>query len=37
MRLVCRYFDVVGEPLILAVVVPMGREYRRFTDEAIRH
>ena len=36
MRLVCRYFDVASEPLILAVVVPVGREYRRFTDEAIR-
>jgi predicted regulator of Ras-like GTPase activity (Roadblock/LC7/MglB family) len=35
-RLVCRYFDVEGEPLILAAVVPVGREYRRFTDEAIR-
>jgi predicted regulator of Ras-like GTPase activity (Roadblock/LC7/MglB family) len=35
-RLVCRYFDVMGEPLILAVMVPVGREYRRFTDEAIR-
>jgi predicted regulator of Ras-like GTPase activity (Roadblock/LC7/MglB family) len=35
-RLVCRYFDVLGEPLILAVMVPVGREYRKFTDEAIR-
>ena len=35
-RLVCRYFDVESEPLILAAVVPVGREYRRFTDEAIR-
>ncbi len=35
-RLVCRYFDVAGEPLILATVIPVGREYRRFTDEAIR-
>lgn len=35
-RLVCRYFDVEGEPLILAVMVPVGREYRRFTDDAIR-
>ncbi len=35
-RLVCRYFDAAGEPLILAVVIPVGREYRKFTDEAIR-
>lgn len=34
-RLVCRYLDAVGEPFILAVILPNGREYRTVMDDAI--
>ena len=35
-RLVSRYFDVDGEELILTVIVPRRRSYRRATNQAIR-
>ena len=35
-RLVCRYFVVGRERLILAVIVPPGRPYRRATNRAIK-
>lgn len=36
LRLVCRYFDLSDVNLILAVILPAGREYRAPMDEAIR-
>ncbi len=36
MRLVCRYLIVDGEELILAVIVPPNRYYRRLTTWAMR-
>jgi predicted regulator of Ras-like GTPase activity (Roadblock/LC7/MglB family) len=36
MRLVCRYFAIGDEELILAVVVGSGRSYRRLTNRAIK-
>jgi predicted regulator of Ras-like GTPase activity (Roadblock/LC7/MglB family) len=35
-HLVCRYFSLGAETLILAVVVPHGRTYRMVTNRAIR-
>ena len=35
MRLVCRYFFVGGEELILAVVAPPHQTYRRLTNRAL--
>lgn len=35
-RLVCRYFALADVGLILAVILPAGREYRAAMDEAIR-
>ena len=35
-HLVCRYFSLGDETLILAVVVPHGRTYRMVTNRAIR-
>ena len=35
-RLVCRYLNVNGEVLILAVMVPPKAYYRRLTNRAIR-
>jgi predicted regulator of Ras-like GTPase activity (Roadblock/LC7/MglB family) len=35
-RLVCRYLNVNGEVLILAVMVPPREYYRRVTNRAIR-
>lgn len=35
-HLVCRYFTLGSETLILAVVVPPGRTYRMVTNRAIR-
>jgi predicted regulator of Ras-like GTPase activity (Roadblock/LC7/MglB family) len=35
-RLACRHLDVGNEGLILVVVVPPGRYYRRVTNRAIR-
>jgi predicted regulator of Ras-like GTPase activity (Roadblock/LC7/MglB family) len=35
MRLVCRYFVIGEEELILAVIVPPRRTYRRLTSRAI--
>ena len=35
-RLVCRYVEVGGDMLILAVMVPSGTYYRRVTNRAVR-
>jgi len=35
-RLVCRYLVLEGEELILAVMVPPNRHYRRLTNQAIK-
>ncbi|NIO67939.1 MAG: hypothetical protein GTN71_02470 [Anaerolineae bacterium] len=35
-RLACRYFSVAGQNLVLAVLVPPDRYYRRLTNRAIR-
>jgi predicted regulator of Ras-like GTPase activity (Roadblock/LC7/MglB family) len=35
-RLVCRYFTVGSEAMILAVVAPPQQTYRRLTNQAIR-
>jgi len=35
-RLACRYFSVVGQDLVLAVLIPPDRCYRRLTNRAIR-
>jgi predicted regulator of Ras-like GTPase activity (Roadblock/LC7/MglB family) len=35
-RLACRYFSVAGQDLVLAVLVPSNRYYRRLTNQAIR-
>jgi predicted regulator of Ras-like GTPase activity (Roadblock/LC7/MglB family) len=35
-RLACRYFSVAGQKLVLAVLVPPDRYYRRLTNRAIR-
>jgi hypothetical protein len=36
MRLVCRYFAIGDEELILAVIVSSRRSYRRLTSRAIK-
>jgi hypothetical protein len=35
-RLACRYFSVAGQDLVLAVLTPPDRCYRRLTSRAIR-
>jgi predicted regulator of Ras-like GTPase activity (Roadblock/LC7/MglB family) len=35
-RLACRYFSVAGQDLVLAVLTPPDRYYRRLTNRAIR-
>ena len=35
-RLTCRYFSVAGQDLVLAVLTPPDRRYRRLTNQAIR-
>ena len=35
-RLVCRYLPAEREGLILAVMVPRGRSYRRVTNQAVK-
>ena len=35
-RLACRYFGVAGQSLVLSVLVPPDRYYRRLTNRAIR-
>ena len=36
MRLICRYFSVGEEDVILAVIAPPYQTYRRLTNQAIR-
>lgn len=36
LRLVCRYFNVGNDQLLLAVNVPPQKAYRRLTNKAIR-
>ena len=35
-RLACRYFNVAGQNLVLSVMVPPDRYYRRLTNRAIK-
>ncbi len=35
-RLTCRYFSVDGQDLVLAVLIPPNRYYRRLTNRAIK-
>lgn len=34
-RLICRYFTAGDRPLVLAIIAPPGRTYRRLTTRAI--
>ncbi len=35
-RLVCRYFVIADEALILAVVLPANQRYRKLTNQAVK-
>ena len=35
-RLICRYFSIAGQDLVLAVLTPPDHYYRRLTNRAIR-
>jgi hypothetical protein len=35
-RLACRYFSVDGQDLVLSVLIPPNRYYRRLTNRAIK-